>query len=74
MSWPSIWQNQNQAVQSAQTTTASNMYLTPEQQYVMQQQSIQQWQIYQQQLAQWQAQYGDQVIEFNFDLFKINFL
>lgn len=61
MSWPSIWQNQNQTVPNQQNMTAQNVFLTPEQQYTMQQQSWQQWQIYQQQLAQWQTQYGDQV-------------
>lgn len=35
--------------------------MTPEQQYVIQQQNWQQWQIYQHQYAQWQAQYGEQV-------------
>lgn len=71
MSWPSIWQTQNQP-QTAATATAApeaqtpamNMYqMTPEQQqqYALQQQNWQQWQIYQTQLAQWQAQYGEQV-------------
>lgn len=60
MSWPSIWQNQNQAV-NQQNINATNMFMTPDQQYALQQQSWQQWQLYQQQFAQWQAQYGDQV-------------
>lgn len=65
MSWPSIWQAQNQPPPSAGTqapAVSSTMYqLTPEQQYALQQQNWQQWQIYQTQLAQWTAQYGEQV-------------
>lgn len=80
MSWPSIWQNQNQtqnpSVANQQNIPAVNaMYLTPDQQQYMQQQSWQQWQIYNQQMAQWQAQYGDQV-SFSFKfvfLFKFFF-
>lgn len=56
MSWPSIWQNQNQAP----TNQADNMFMSPEQ-FALQQQTWQQWQIYQAQLTQWQATYGDQV-------------
>lgn len=64
MSWPSIWQSQNQPQGvGAQTPTVNmNMYqLTAEQQYALQQQNWQQWQMYQTQLAQWHAQYGEQV-------------
>lgn len=64
MSWPSIWQPQNQPQSAGAQVPAVNstMYqLTPEQQYALQQQNWQQWQIYQTQLAQWTAQYGEQV-------------
>lgn len=65
MSWPSIWQTQNQPPQAAGAQTPAvnpAMYqMTPEQQYALQQQNWQQWQIYQAQLAQWTAQYGEQV-------------
>lgn len=60
MSWPSIWQNQNQAPTNQADISTGNMFMTPEQ-YALQQQSWQQWQIYQAQMTQWQAQYGDQV-------------
>lgn len=64
MSWPSIWQSQNQPQGAGTQTTAVNptVYsLTPEQQFALQQQQQQQWQIYQTQLAQWTAQYGEAV-------------
>ena len=65
--FPSVWQTQNQTAapnQGAQAQTQAtnmNIYMTPEQQYALQQQNWQQWQLYQSQLAQWQAQYGEQV-------------
>lgn len=69
MSWPPIWQTPNQTQGGGtQTPAAMNMgmyQLTAEQQYALQQQNWQQWQIYQSQMAQWQAQYGEQVSEFN---------
>lgn len=68
MSWPSIWQSQNQPPANAsQVPMNAGMYaqLTPEQQYLMQQQNWQQWQMFQQQYAQWHAQYGEQVSYFS---------
>lgn len=64
MSWPSLWQTQNQTQAAATAAPAANadMYqMTAEQQYALQQQNWQQWQMFQQQYAQWHAQYGDQV-------------
>lgn len=64
MSWPSIWQAQNQSQGAGVQTPTANVgmfQLTTEQQYALQQQNWQQWQLYQTQFAQWQAQYGERV-------------
>lgn len=61
MSWPSIWQNQNQAPTNQADMGTGNLFMSPEQYALQQQQTWQQWQIYQAQMTQWQAQCGDQV-------------
>lgn len=68
MSWPTVWQSQNlPPANAAQAPMNMAMFaqMTPEQQFVMQQQNWQQWQLFQQQYNQWHAQYGEQVKQRN---------